>query len=630
MQKKENQNITLPEHIAELNVHPFSLWFKDKALESDFRSNYFTSSIFFFRIAFIVVALLYSLFGYIDYLGEEINISEFHLIRYSIVLPLFIITFALSFTKSFKKYWQKLLVFNFVVAGSGISYMIIRLPDNMFYYAGLFLVFMAGFFFIRMRFVGASVAGITVLLIYNFGIIFTNPERFDTGYVIISNAFYISSIIIGMAGLYNLELLQRRFFMQQHHLEFKQKEIESINNNLEKVVSERTQTIIKRNRELKKEILHRKSIEEKLVEAKEMAEESNQLKSSFIRSISHEVRTPMNAIIGFVNIILTKLDIQDESLLQFEKLIHRNSENLLQIIDNTLDISKIHSQSLYFNKKLVNLEEICAAKFKDFQDKNTRNLVFTFEADKSQNEKVFTDGERVGQLIDILLNNAFKFTNNGYVKMSLEHDESSASYFVSVIDTGIGIDEHLQDEIFQPFNKYDDFAQGIGLGLFIARSIADQLNIKLMLESNKGKGSKFTLQIPIMNEIETEQKKIKLAPDQKGKVLVIEDNEDNYLVVESFLAPKYELTWKTSGFDGLEYFTENDVDLVILDIMMTGMDGIETCERIRSRNPETPIVMLSAMISAEFQDKAKSAGANLFLFKPIDFNLQEQIDAFFE
>lgn len=611
-----------------LEVSALSLRFFSNKTEKEYQDYFFKLSLNHFRVSFIIVTLLYALFGYIDYIGAHKYISEFHVIRYVIVIPSLLATLLISFFKIFKKIWQPLLILNFLLSGAGIIYMIVKIPDNMFYYAGLFLIFTAGFFFIRMRFLEASISGIVTILIYNFAIVIKGPLGFDEGYIVISNAFYISSMIIGIVGLYHQEVLQRLVFIDRKELIGVKKGIESINDNLEKTVNERTRVVLKRNRELKTEIITRKKIEDQLIIAKEKAEESNKLKNKFIRSISHEVRTPMNAIIGFINIIFSKLEIEEGEMNEFKQLIKKNSELLLKIIDNTLDISRIHSHSIYLNKKEIDIISICEDVFMQHKPNINSNVDFTFKAPETPLKKIYSDGDRIGQLIHIFIDNAIKFTYKGNIQLELVEEVKSKQYIIKVKDTGIGIDEHIQDEIFKPFNKSDDSKQGVGLGLFIAHSIAELLNIHIEMDSKKGVGSTFSIYIPILSKAD-KQNKVTLEANQRGKVLVIEDNQDNYLLVEELLKDKFDITWQNSGFKGIEYFNENPVDVVLLDIMMTGIDGIETCKRIRDKDSFVPIVMISAMTNHSIQEKAKKAGANLFVFKPIGLDLEEKISEFF-
>ncbi len=189
---------------VDLNI--FSLSFISGSQEKRFREAYFIKSLFIFRIALVAVALLYVLFGYFDKAVSPEFGNQFLFIRWVIVIPIFLFTITLSFTSFFKKVWQVIVAICFYVGGAGIIYMLTKEPDNMLYYGGLFLVFSAGFFLIKLRFFAATITSIAVLITYN--ICFHSIDEIpNITYILISNSFYLSSIIIGAFALYSSEII---------------------------------------------------------------------------------------------------------------------------------------------------------------------------------------------------------------------------------------------------------------------------------------------------------------------------------------------------------------------------------------------------------------------------------------
>ena len=206
--------------------------------EALFRERYFLDSLFQFRLAFALVILLYGIFGYLDALLLPEYTMLFYIIRYVFVIPIMTIVLLLSYTRLFQKIWQQLLVFSFFIGGAGVSIMTMLVPENYAYYAGLMLIFTAGYFFIKLRFFAATITGWAVLLFYNIGAIFFTDAP---GILLISNNFFFVSInVIGMFAAYNIEYYARRNFFLNLKLDEERMTIKGINNNLEKLVKERT------------------------------------------------------------------------------------------------------------------------------------------------------------------------------------------------------------------------------------------------------------------------------------------------------------------------------------------------------------------------------------------------------
>ncbi|MFO7896152.1 MAG: PAS domain S-box protein [Candidatus Cloacimonadales bacterium] len=224
-----------------MKINKITLSFPEKE-EKLFLKNYFFDSILQFRIAFALLIILYSGFGFLDALMFPEYSKIFHIIRYLFVVPLLSVVLLLSFTKVFRKLWQLLLFLCFVIAGTGISIMIIFVPENFAYYGGLMLVFSAGYFFIKLRFFLASLAGWTTLILFNLGAIFYAhiPDAILINY----NFFFISANVIGMFAAYNIEHYARRNFSLNLELENEKLNIEQINKNLEQVVEERTKELL--------------------------------------------------------------------------------------------------------------------------------------------------------------------------------------------------------------------------------------------------------------------------------------------------------------------------------------------------------------------------------------------------
>jgi len=222
------------EYRSDININKISLSFKDKKIEKEYQQYYFKDSLIVLRIALIIIALIYGAFGFLDITVAAQHKSLFFQIRYLVVIPYLFLIFLLSFFKNFEKIWQFLLFVAFLVGGTGIILMIIKMPDNLTYYAGLMLVFSAGYFFVKLRFILATLAGWVTLFIFLFAaILFSKlPAELLIAYLF----FYISANIISMFAAYYIELFNRKNFFLSIQLSQKKNELEELNKNLESQV----------------------------------------------------------------------------------------------------------------------------------------------------------------------------------------------------------------------------------------------------------------------------------------------------------------------------------------------------------------------------------------------------------
>lgn len=454
--------------------------------ESLFREKYFADSIIQFRISFIIVTILYGAFGYLDTRVIPEYADTFHAIRFLFVIPLFITVLLLSFTPVFQKIWQVLLLISFIAGGAGISIMTMLAPDNYAYYAGMMLVFSAGYFFIRLRFFLATIAGWSILLVYNIGAVFYahTPDVL----LVSNNFFFISANLIGMFAAYNIEYFSRRNFFLSKKLDFEKLLVLEVNKNLEITVSERTKELLK---------------------AKEKAEESDRLKTAFLQNMSHEIRTPMNAIMGFSELLVKHYNNKPK-LEKYSEIINRRCYDLLDIINDILDIAKIESGQLTAIQEECNLNVLfdeLKAFFSEYQKRiGKQHIKFNLEAFSETSETiVVTDRVKLKQIFINLISNAFKFTENGTIEGGFTVDENRNLLFF-VTDTGIGIPCDKQQLIFERFAQVEHDSSriygGTGLGLSIVKGLVNILGGEIFLESETGKGSKFSFTIPYKKPIE--------------------------------------------------------------------------------------------------------------------------------
>lgn len=378
------------------------------------------------------------------------------------------------------------------------------------------------------------------------------------------------------------------------------------------------------------DITMQKKLERELIISKEKAEEANRLKTEFLNNMSHEIRTPMNGIIGFSE-MLDKPDISDEKRKYFSKLVQNSSQQLLRIIDDILEISVLETKQERLNETEFCLNDLLMELFSIFNLKSKeRNIPLYLEKaycdDKSH---ILSDRTKIIKILSNLLENSLKFTNKGFIEFGYYIEKSNLIFYVK--DTGIGIAPKKHEIIFERFAQEDKEISsnhgGLGLGLSICKENAQLLSGNLTLESEKGKGSTFYLTIPY-NPVKIANDNAKKTSndnniDDKYTILVAEDEEVNYLYIEVLFEEEfdgnYNLIHAKNGKEAVETCTSNhNIDLVLMDIKMPVMGGLEAAEKIKSKLPSLPIIAQTAYSTESDKKLALKHGCDEFISKPIN------------
>ncbi len=479
------------------NISRFTLYFPDNR-EQEFRDYYFTSLLSTTRFAFVLLTILYGVFGYIDISSAGEFLDLFLIIRFFIVMPFFLLTLALSYNANFYKFWQQLIFFTYITASFGIITMIVLLPEESFYSNGMMLIFLAGSVFVGLRFYLGALAGIISISVYNISAVIWGVS---STIIITNNFFFFGALIIGMFASYYNESFNRQNFDLNIQLAKKNLEIKNTNINLEQQVSKRTELLKDRNKELYDEVEQRKNIEKELITAKEAAEQSDKLKSAFLANMSHEIRTPMNGIIGFSNLLIEAEN--DEERNDFINNITKSGDHLLNLINDIIDLSKIESGTLDIKLQSFNLNELTKEIYdlfiyNQYVVSNKLKLSYINGID---NDKAFitTDKTRLKQILINLVNNACKYTDKGSISYSYTID--NGKLFFEVIDTGIGIDLEQQKYIFDRFMQVTlnnmPVRESTGLGLAITKTYLQMMGGDISVSSKPNLGSNFSFYLPI-------------------------------------------------------------------------------------------------------------------------------------
>lgn len=359
--------------------------------------------------------------------------------------------------------------------------------------------------------------------------------------------------------------------------------------------------------------------EEELVKAKEKAEEADRLKSAFLSNMSHEIRTPLNAIVGFSGIIADTENAEERKT--YYNIIETNNERLLQLIGEILDLSKIESGIFEFTYSSIILDDLC-------KELLTTNLISNKQAelifdDSPKDTILISDKNRIAQVISNLISNAIKFTPKGEIHFGYKPLEKMIEFYVR--DSGIGIQPDKINSVFDRFVKVDSFAPGTGLGLAICKTIIQKLGGEISVTSTPGVETIFTFTLPYIQlpkKKKEDDKKTCLTSGQEesttSTILVVEDIFSNFELIKAILGSSYKLIHATTGPEALEFFREYHPDLILMDIKIPEINGLETTKEIRKVSKTIPIIAVSAYAYEEEKAKIFEYGCNDFISKPID------------
>ena len=382
------------------------------------------------------------------------------------------------------------------------------------------------------------------------------------------------------------------------------------------------------------DITNLQNIEQELIKARIKAEQSDRLKSAFLANMSHEIRTPLNAIVGFSQLLPAAETAEEKKL--YSGIINQNSDILLQLINDILDLSKIEAGTLEYIKRPMNLGEVCRTIYAVHKERVKEGVTLIFD---NEDENLFIEGDqnRIMQVITNFLTNASKFTYEGEIRLGFEQTDKNIRVYVK--DTGIGIEPEKVDHVFERFVKLNSFAQGTGLGLSICQMIVEKIGGEIGVTSELGKGSTFYFTIPYeeagelgeifkMSKTESKGNTVNRVQQIK-KILVAEDVESNFILLKNLIGREYTLLWAKDGVEAIEMYKQYQPDLILMDIKMPRMDGLEATHIIRSYSKEIPIIALTAYAFETDKELALEMGCNDFVTKPVsERTLRKALDEY--
>lgn len=368
----------------------------------------------------------------------------------------------------------------------------------------------------------------------------------------------------------------------------------------------------------------------KLEKARNEAEQANLAKNNFLESITHEIRTPMNGIIGIIDLLsLTELR---ENQREYIKILKESSRLMLSVINSVLDISKIEAGKLQLNVTPFNMNRLLEKVVLEAKAMAVKkNLKLECNSEITVDE-FLGDETKINQILLNLISNAIKFTNEGTISISIRQinkSEAKANLEFSISDTGVGIDESNNKKIFEKFIQQSATEGGSGLGLSISKELVNLMGGEIWFKSKLGEGSTFYFTVELMinksvvrRELEEKMETSSIKPVENKCVLIVENNEISSRIISEMLKElKYNFILAQNGQEALEILKERNIDLIMMDIYMAGIDGFETTKIIRKSEKYIPIVAMTAYTLSIDKKTCIEAGMDDYITKPFNIDM---------
>ena len=398
---------------------------------------------------------------------------------------------------------------------------------------------------------------------------------------------------------------------------------------LQQKLNELTQQLELVNKQLDKANGKLKEYEEKA----EKAEKASKMKSLFLANMSHEIRTPLNAIEGFSR-VMVETDSQEDRM-NYMEIIESNNNRLLSLVNEILDLSRVENGEIIIKKEPTDLNYLMKSIKQLFKFRCPETVSLTWNKPASP-VSMETDANRLTQVFSNLISNALKHTPKGVISFGYEllSDTQEIRFFVK--DTGTGIDPKFIEHIFDAYASQDAEQQrGFGLGLALCRIIVEKMGGTIEVDSTLGKGSTFTFTLPFAgsisgtiitrsNNMRTLRVNNPINQEALKTVLVVEDEESNYELIRIVLQKRYNLLHARNGIEAVTMNEEEHPDIILMDVRMPEMDGLDATRIIKEVNNKVPIIILSAYAFPENIREAKAAGCDEFMAKP--FNVEDLIE----
>jgi signal transduction histidine kinase/ActR/RegA family two-component response regulator len=616
------------------SINPFTLAFTGalKQYEKAFSEDYFIRSLKPLRFSLILSMIFYGAFAFLDAVTVPSLKEVFWFIRFGIIFPILIAVFIFSYFKAFKKFMQSIISGIMFSTGFGIIVMIIYAAKvgNYSYYAGLILIFIFGYTFIRARFIYALLAGWSIVISYEISAIWVSPTPVTI--LVNNNYFFISANIIGMFISYFLELSTRKEFYMRILLEQEKENVKTANDALEKRVVERTIELSSTNLDLKKEIETRQKYERERAELEKQLFQFQKMETigTLAGGIAHDFNNILTPILGYTD--MAREELPEESNLRFDlEQINNAALRGKDLVQQILTFSR----EVDFEKKPIQLQPIIT---------ETLNLLKTsfpptVEIRQYFNQKIGTvlaDPTHIHQIVMNLCTNAnhAMMKTGGILEVKLDTvkiDQKSADKIpnlkkgdyirLTISDTGIGMDIKTQERIFEPFFTRKEVGSGSGLGLSVVHGIINNYGGAIIIDSTPGEGTTFTIYLPKYGDDPWDSDRSGKKPVKGDEFILFVDDEPEIIFMGKKMLENlgYKVTIKSDSISALEEFIKDPkkYSLLITDQNMPKIPGTELASRMKVVSPSLKVIIITGYADNLSEEVLSQSGISEVILKPM-------------
>ena len=602
------------------------------AYEKEYLEDFYIKSLVPFRFSLVLAMIFYGAFAFLDASSVPKLKELFWFIRFGVVFPVLTAVFAFSYSQTFKKYMQFVISFIMFLTGFGIIVMIIYAAQefNYNYYAGLILIFIFGYTFIRARFIYASIAGWVIVAAYEISAIWISDTPIEI--LINNNYFFISANVIGMFISYFLELSTRNDFYMRKLLQQEQENVQAANNALEKRVKERTAQLTDAYQNLKKEIETRKKFEK---ERGELETQLFQLKKmetigTLAGGIAHDFNNILTPILGYTDMALEELP--DESTLRFDiEQINHAATRGKDLVQQILTFSR----EVNFDKKPIQLNLVVIEVLNLLKASFPTGIEIRQKLDPKIGT-ILADATHMHQIIMNLCTNAsYAMMNTGgilEVKLDVVTADRNLTKQVpnlkkgkyvrlALSDTGHGMDSKTKERIFEPFFTRKEVGSGSGLGLSVVHGIVNNYGGAITVDSTLGKGTTFTIYLPQYGTSAVSNDDLNKSITKGNEFILFVDDEQEitYMGKKMLENLGYKVTIKSDSLSALEEIKMNPAkySLVVTDQTMPRMFGTELAVKMKEIRSDLKVIIITGYIDKLSEEMITEAGISEIIMKPL-------------
>jgi len=616
------------------SVNYLTLTFKGElsSYEKGYQDDYFIKSLNPFRFSLVLSMIFYGAFAFLDTVAVPELKGVFWFIRFGIVFPILVGVFIFSYSKLFKKVMQFVISCIMFITGFGIIIMIIYAAkvQNYSYYAGLILIFIFGYTFIRARFIYALIAGWSIVFSYEISAIWLSHTPITI--LVNNNYFFISANIIGMFISYFLELSTRKEYYMRMLLEQEKENVKTANDALEKRVDERTEQLSNANQDLKKEIEIRQKFERERAELEKQLFQLQKMETigTLAGGIAHDFNNILTPIIGYTDMALEELPIESNlrfDIEQINKAAHRGKDLVQQVLT--------FSREVDFENKPIQLQPIVT---------EALNLIKAsfppgVEINQQYDQKIGTvlaDPTHIHQIMMNLCTNAnhAMMKTGGILNVKLDAvkiDQKTADKIpnlkkgeyirLTISDTGHGMDLKTKERIFEPFFTRKEVGSGSGLGLSVVHGIINNYGGAIVVDSTPGKGTTFMIYLPKYGDDALESDKSDKKPLKGDEYILFVDDEPEITFMGKKMLENlgYKVTISSNSISALEEFKREPdrYSLLVTDQSMPNISGTDLAIMMKEIRPELRVIIITGYADNLSDETLSQSGISEVILKPM-------------